>query len=231
MTDQTLTEIVCILDKSGSMQSLTSDTVGTFNNFIAEQRAVPGKARVSLVLFNTHVDPVYLCSPLPEVPPLTTLVYHPTGGTALLDAVGQTITDVGARLRGTPEAQRPGKVLFMIITDGAENSSMRFKRDQVKAMIEHQKERYGWQFLYLGADVNAFEEAASIGILRGQTLAYNATSKGVGVMGQHVNSFVSSYRGMVDTSTANQMDWSNEARLANDPTQAPVAGTITTTKP
>lgn len=229
MTDQNLTEIVCILDKSGSMATVVSDTVGAYNAFIAEQKKVPGVARVSLVLFNTMVDPVYLCFPLPEVPELTTQVYRTMGGTALLDAIGTTINSVGDRLRGTPEEKRPGRVIVMIITDGQENSSHYFSRDAIKAKIEHQKERYHWQFLYLGADPSTFDEAVSIGIVRGHTMVYQNSARGMGVMGQTVSNYVSSSRAA--PVGAVQMDWSNEARAQNDPNLAPVAGIIDTTKP
>ncbi len=176
MTD--LTEIVCILDRSGSMESIRTDAIGGFNAFLAAQQQLPGDARLTLVLFDHEYDRVLDAVPLAEVKPLTEETYVPRGTTALLDAVGRTLDDVGARLAATPEAERPGKVLVCILTDGLENASRDYTRDRVKGMIEHQQQKYGWEFQFLAANQDAFAAAGSIGIAAADAAAFVADAAG-----------------------------------------------------
>ena len=144
------TSINVIIDASGSMQHLTHDTIGSFNTFLAEQKIVPGEAAFSLCIFSTDYRLVHDFAVLNSVPELTTKVYSPNGGTALLDAMGTTIDSVGARLSAMPEEERPSKVIFLIITDGAENSSKRFNADQIRAKVQHQKDVYSWEVVFIG---------------------------------------------------------------------------------
>lgn len=157
---QGLSELVCILDRSGSMYRLTSDTINGYNALIEEQKKEEGEAFITTVLFDDKYDIIRDHVPLAEVEPLTDKEYHARGSTALLDAVGRTINEVGARLAATPEDERPEHVIFAITTDGMENSSHEFTRDQIKDMIAHQTDKYSWKFLFLGAGIDAYQEAS-----------------------------------------------------------------------
>ncbi|MEM9996193.1 MAG: hypothetical protein AAF809_00710 [Bacteroidota bacterium] len=173
-----LTELVCILDRSGSMESIRADAIGGFNAFLGEQKKLNGEARLTLVLFDHEYDRRLDAAPLAEVEPLTEATFVPRGNTALLDAVGRTIDDVGARLARTPEAERPGSILVCILTDGMENASSDYTRDRVKSMIEHQQEKYGWEFQFLAANQDAFAEASRIGIARPNAMPFAADAAG-----------------------------------------------------
>lgn len=171
-----LTELVYIIDRSGSMHSLTSDTVGGYNAFIEEQKKLEGQACLTTVLFDDQYELFCDHTDIMEAKPMTEADCRARGCTALMDAVGKTINSVGARLAKTPEAERPSKVLFMIMTDGYENASKEFSRSAIKTMIEHQQSIYSWQFLFVGAGIDAYAEAASIGISADHTAATYATA-------------------------------------------------------
>ena len=170
MTNPNRRHIAVVLDRSGSMQTVKADTEGGLRAFLAAQHDAPGDTVVSLYQFDTSYDIVYENTPLAEVPAFTLI---PRGGTALLDAVGRTITTVGAQLAAMPEADRPGEVIVVILTDGEENSSREFRLDAVKKLITEQQDTYGWQFVFLGADQDAFAAAAGMGIRRDTTLSYS----------------------------------------------------------
>lgn len=155
MVDTNKTELVAILDRSGSMIAMMSDVIGGFNSFVEEQKKVPGEAQLTLVLFDDMYEIVHDGLDIQKVPTLTSEICKARGSTALLDAVGKTINVVGDRLAKTPENQRPGKVIFMIFTDGEENDSKEF-RDLavVRAMIDEQKTKYSWEFIFAGADLS-----------------------------------------------------------------------------
>jgi len=157
------TEIVMILDKSGSMEALKADAIGGFNQFLKEQQAEPGEANLTLVLFDTAYT-VHPARALAAIEPLTERNYSPSGGTALLDALGRTIRDTGRRLSEMPEADRPDKVIVVTITDGEENSSRKFSLTDIRDMIAHQQDTYAWKFLFLGANQDAFAEAQKLGM-------------------------------------------------------------------
>lgn len=169
---QDFTDITVVMDCSGSMASCRSDAEGGLNSYIEQQKKVPGKALFSLVQFDTKYEFKYKGTPLQEVGHCT---LNPGGMTALLDAVGRAITETGDRLRQMPESERPGLVVFMIITDGQENASREYTRHQIRQMIEHQQSKYNWQFSYLGANQDAFAEAASYGINLDAVANYAAT--------------------------------------------------------
>lgn len=172
------TEIVVVLDKSGSMSAIKHDAIGGFNEFLRVQQGEPGEANLTLVLFDTGYL-AHPATPVARVAPLSEATYHPGGGTALLDALGRTITETGRRLALLPEAERPDKVIVVTLTDGEENSSREFSLPRVRDMLNHQQDRYGWKFLFLGADQDAFAEAQKLGVSR--EMAMNFTSDEAGM--------------------------------------------------
>lgn len=173
-----LTEIVFILDKSGSMGRLRSDTIGGYNTYIEDQKKEPGEAFLTTVLFDDKYVLLHDHVDLKEVQPLTERDYRPGGCTALMDAIGKTINSVGQRMANAPEEERPAHVIFVITTDGYENASKEFDRAKVKAMIEHQQSKYSWTFLFLGAGIDAYSEAESIGIGGVYTMSVQASKVG-----------------------------------------------------
>lgn len=175
-----LTELVFILDRSGSMHSLTNDTIGGFNAMLESQKAEQGDAFVTTILFDDQYEVLHDHVNIKDVKPLTNSEYFARGSTALLDAVGRTINSVGARLAKTPEKDRPSRVVIAITTDGFENASREFKKAQIKAMIEHQQTKYSWIFMFLGANMDAVSEAQSLGISAGMARTYSNTGSGVG---------------------------------------------------
>ena len=173
-----LTELVFILDRSGSMAGLEADTIGGFNAMIEKQRKEPGEAVISTVLFDNETEVIHDRIPLDRVPRLTEKEYYVRGCTALLDAVGGAIHHIGNVHKYAREEDRPEKTLFVITTDGLENASRRYTYDKVKAMIERQREKYGWEFLFLGANIDAAREAARFGIRADCAADYHADSIG-----------------------------------------------------
>ena len=164
MTNPNKAEIIIVMDRSGSMESVKSDTIGGFNAFLKKHKeAAKGEVLVTLAQFDDRYDIVYSGNPVWTAPLLTNGTYVPRGMTALYDAVGRTINEVGSRLERTPDYDRPSKIIFVILTDGAENSSKEFSQSQVQEMIKHQQEKYSWQFVFLGADQDAFQ-GKSIGV-------------------------------------------------------------------
>ena len=173
-----LTELVFILDRSGSMAGLEGDTIGGFNAMIEKQRGEPGEAVISTVLFDNETEVIHDRIPLDRVPRLTEKEYYVRGCTALLDAVGGAIHHIGNVHKYAREEDRPEKTLFVITTDGMENASRRYTYDKVKAMIERQREKYSWEFLFLGANIDAAREAARFGIRADCAADYHADSIG-----------------------------------------------------
>jgi hypothetical protein len=159
-----LTEIAYILDRSGSMQPMVESAITGFNSFLKDQQETPGEANFTLVLFDDeyllHADR----SPLTDVRPLDASSYVPRASTALLDAIGRTINNIGKQLANTPEKDRPGKVIIAIYTDGYENASTDYTAEKIRKMIRHQTDNYGWEFLFLAANEDAIATAASYGI-------------------------------------------------------------------
>lgn len=198
MVDTNKTEVVVIMDRSGSMSSIQSDMVGGFKTFMDEQRAEPGELFVSLYQFDTQFDVVYENKPAADVGELP---LHPRSSTALLDAVGKTVTLVGERLAALPEEQRPGAVVVLIITDGLENASKEWKADAVRAAVERQEKEFSWKFVYLGADLAGLKDAASMGVTR--AASYDASAQGVRGMYSGVSENLSRYRRSVRSGDSN----------------------------
>jgi len=182
-----LTEIVFILDRSGSMAGLENDTIGGFNAMIEQQKKEPGEALVSTLLFDNACDVIHDRVSIQQIEPMTRKEYYVRGCTALLDAVGGAIHHIANVHKYAREEDRPEKTLFVITTDGMENASRRYSYDRVKAMIRHEKEKYGWEFLFLGANIDAAAEAARFGIDADRSANYHADSKGTTVIYRAVN--------------------------------------------
>ena len=173
-----LTEIVFILDRSGSMSGMEQDTIGGFNSMIQKQREEDGEALVSTVLFNNQSCVIHDRVKVQDVAPMTRNEYFVGGSTALLDAIGGAIHHIGNVHKYAREEDIPEHTLFVITTDGMENASHQYSSDEVKAMIQRQKEKYGWEFLFLGANIDAVETAASFGIGADRAVNYNCDSAG-----------------------------------------------------
>ena len=189
-----LTELVFILDRSGSMAGLEKDTIGGFNAMVEKQRGEEGEAYISTVLFDTITEVIHDRVKLEAVPKLTEKEYYVRGCTALLDAVGGAIHHIGNVHKYAREEDRPEKTLFVITTDGMENASRRYTYDKVKEMITRQKEKYGWEFLFLGANIDAAREAARFGIGADRAANYHADTVGTKVIYEAVNETVCNFR-------------------------------------
>ena len=173
-----LTEIVFILDRSGSMSGLETDTIGGFNSLLRKQRKEQGEALVSTVLFDDMCEVIHDRVPMEKVRDLTEDVYFVRGCTALLDAVGGAIHHIGNIHKYARDEDRPENTLFIITTDGMENASRRYTYAKVKRMVERQKSRYGWEFLFLGANMDAIEAAGQIGINADRAVTYQNDEEG-----------------------------------------------------
>lgn len=206
-----LTDLTVVLDRSGSMSSIRTDMEGGFNEFIEKQKALPGDMRVSLYQFDDEYERVYASLGVKDVPKLT---LEPRGWTALLDAVGRAVDDAGHRLRAIKEEDRPAKVIFLIITDGEENSSRERTKDQIAQLIKQQETQYNWKFVYLGANVDAFAAAAAIGIPTRAAAGYGATGQSVKAMYANLHSNMTAARSATASTYATAMDFDDEQREA-----------------
>jgi len=189
-----LTECVFILDRSGSMGGLESDTIGGFNSLLAKQQTEPGECRITTVLFDNYYEVLHDRIDLKAVKPLTEEEYFVRGSTALLDAIGSTINKIASVQKHTAPEYRAEKVLFVITTDGMENSSREFSHKKVKAMIERQKRKYGWEFLFLGADIDAVDVANSIGIAGSRAQNFHKDREGIALNYSVIGGAIASFR-------------------------------------
>ena len=201
-----LTEIVFILDRSGSMSGLEADTIGGFNSMIEKQKKENGEALISTVLFDNVSEVIHDRVPVQKVEPMTDKDYYVHGCTALLDAIGGAIHHIGnihkyARIEDVPE-----HTLFVITTDGMENASRRYDSDKVKKMIERQKNRYGWEFLFIGANIDSVETAKHFGINSDRSVNYHADGQGTAVVFDAVSKTVCNFRKSRPLSSS----WSDE---------------------
>ena len=189
-----LTELVFILDRSGSMAGLEKDTIGGFNAMIEKQKKEEGEALVSTVLFDNETEVLHDRVPLEKMELLTREQYYVRGCTALLDAVGKAIHHIGNVHKYAREEDRPEKTMFVITTDGMENASREYSYGKVRQMIENQKEKYGWEFIFLGANINAAKEAARFGIDADHAADYHADSQGTAVIYEAMSEAVCCFR-------------------------------------
>ncbi len=189
-----MTELVFILDRSGSMSGLEQDTVGGFNAMLEKQKQQEGAALVSTVLFNQHSTVIHDRVPLAEVQPMTQREYCVGGTTALLDAIGGAIKHIGMVHKYARPEDRPEKTLLIITTDGMENASRKYTYERVRQMIEHEKEKHGWEFLFLGANIDAAKEAERFGIGADRAADYRCDGAGTALNYEVISDVVASVR-------------------------------------
>lgn len=190
---QLSTELVFILDASGSMYGLTNDTIGGFNSLIEKQRGIEGDANITLVTFNESVREIYTSKPLKDVEELTSKDYVAKGMTALYDAIGITVAKLEGRLADMPESAKPDKVMLVITTDGHENSSKEYNQYAIKNILEN-KEKQGWEVIFIGANIDTAQEGAKMGLNNKRTANYEVSARGISMMYSAVCDAVSSVR-------------------------------------
>ena len=204
------THISVILDRTGSMESIRDDTIGGFNAFLKAQKALPGAATLTLVQFDTQ-DPyevVHRIMPIADVPELTRETYVPRASTPLLDAMGRGINDLEQCLAEMKEDDRPGRVMLVVVTDGQENSSKEFRKDQIIKMIAEKKEKSGWQFVFLSADIDSIKDAVDYGVAQGSAMAYGRSAHGTVSAWESLSSRTADYR----SGKAKQVEFTDEDR-------------------
>ena len=204
------TLLVFIMDRSGSMERIITDSIGGFNSLIEAQKKDSlengNEVKVSLTIFNSTIDNIYNFVDINEVKPLTDKVFFATSMTALNDAIGITVDLVGKQLSNLPEEERPEKVLVTVITDGEENSSRKYSNMDIKELVKHQETVYNWTFNFIGANIDSFGESATRGINTNNTANYVATSDGVSNMFKGLSNYTLSYRGTSGTSGPKGLD-------------------------
>ena len=210
-----LTEIVFILDRSGSMSGLEADTIGGYNSLIAKQKKEEGEAYISTVLFDDECEVLHDRVDIKKVEPMTDKEYYVRGSTALLDAVGGAIHHIGNVHKYAREEDKPEKTLFIITTDGQENSSSRYSYEKVKHMVERQKNKFGWEFLFLGANIDAAKEAGRFGIKADRAVNYHCDKEGTAVNYRALNKAVTSVRNCADMECMDEAlrGWDEEIRV------------------
>lgn len=189
-----LTELVFILDRSGSMGGLENDTIGGFNAMLEKQKKQEGEAYITTVLFDDRYEMIHNRFPLAKVKPMTDADYYVRGCTALLDAMGRTIHQMAMTQKYLPEEEKAEKVIFVITTDGLENASREYTIVQVKKMVEHEKEKYGWEFLFFGANMDAVAEAGRFGIGADRAVTFENDSQGIHTNYRVVSETISNMR-------------------------------------
>lgn len=209
-----ITELVFILDRSGSMAGLESDTIGGFNAMIEKQKKETGECYISTVLFDNVSEVLHDRVRLSDIKPMTDKEYTVRGCTALIDALGGAIHHIGNIHKYARPEDVPEHTMFIITTDGMENASQQYSSEQVKKMIERQKEKYGWEFLFIGANIDAVETAKRYGINEDRAVNYNADAKGTGILYESVACAVSNVRrcASLDNSWREKMDKDYEKR-------------------
>ncbi|MBQ4283897.1 MAG: hypothetical protein IJB96_08235 [Lachnospira sp.] len=211
-----LTEIVFILDRSGSMAGLEADTIGGYNSLLEKQKKEAGQAIVSTVLFDDRQEVIHDRVVLDKINPITDKEYYVRGCTALLDAVGGAIHHIGNVHKYAREEDRPAKTLFIITTDGMENASKRYSYDKVKQMVERQKKKYGWDFLFLGANIDAIEVAGRFGIGANSAVNYQCDETGTELIYKVLNKAVTNVRMCAAKCTAEVLNDSWKSEIEED---------------
>ena len=178
---ENLTELVFILDRSGSMNGMEEDTIGGFNSMIEKQKKEEGECLVSVVLFNHTCEVLYDRVPIAQVPTMTRAEYFTSGCTALIDAMGGAIHHIGNVHKYARQEDIPEKTIFVITTDGMENASRTYSADKVRQMVKHEQDKYGWEFLFLGANIDAVETARRYGLKEGHAVRFHNDREGIGL--------------------------------------------------
>lgn len=206
--NKNVTHMVFIVDQSGSMGRLVSDTIGGFNTMLDSQKKTEGEAIVTTVLFNNRTRVLHNMLDIQEIADLSERDYRPMGSTALLDAVGETVSIVRRKYADTLREERPDKVIFVITTDGMENASRHYNTRSVKKLVEEVQEKYNWEFIFMGANIDAFGEAAKIGIRKERSVRYHADEQGTRQNYQTLSRTIHEYR------TSGQMDdsWAEDIK-------------------
>lgn len=213
--ENNVTELVFIIDKSGSMAGFENDTVGGFNAMIEKQRQGEGEVYVSTVLFDNYCEVIHDRVPISEIKPLTRETYQPGGCTALLDAIGGAIHHIGNVHKYARKEDVPKHTIFVITTDGMENASNRYSSEQVKQKIKRQTEKYGWEFIFVAANIDAVETAGRIGIRKERAANYRQDSDGYVACFKAMNSFVSMRRNAIDPCDEELDGWKDGLETEN----------------
>jgi Mg-chelatase subunit ChlD len=194
--DENYTHITIILDRTGSMESIRDETIGGFNGFLREQRDAPDRATLTLVQFDSQnsYEVIYTFTPIAEVAMLDRQTYVPRAATPLFDAVGQGINNLAQQLGKFTKENKPAKVVFVIVTDGKENASCEFRREQIEKMIDEKQEQENWQFVFLSADLAAIREAESVGFMREKSLTFDKSAAGTSRAWGSLSGRVTDYR-------------------------------------
>lgn len=208
------THISIVLDRSGSMSAIRNDTIGGYNTFLKSQQEAPGEATFSLTQFDTEFTVHHSFVNIQDVPPLNEKTFVPRGGTALYDAIGLTIAGCGEKLAAMDEADRPEKVIMVILTDGEENASKEYRYNRVQEMIKTQQDVFSWEFVFLGANLNAEKVGAGLGIKLGNSMTYATTSGGVSATFGSMSKGMTSYRSMDAVAMASAAFFDEEDRAA-----------------
>lgn len=180
--DENLTEIVAILDRSGSMISSIDDVIGGFNEMVKKQKKLPGECHVTLVIFDDEIETLYEDVPISKMSRLTRKEFFARNWTRLADAIGTTIDNMGRRYDAIPCDRRPGKVVVFVSTDGHENASKEYTTQRVREMVTHQRDKYQWNFIFTGANIDSYDAGAAFGVLDACTMNYASTGPGTAVL-------------------------------------------------
>ena len=204
------TEVILVLDRSGSMASIKSDMEGGFKTWLDEQKKLPGECRVTLVQFDTIYEVVYENRLIQDI---DSIIIEPRGGTAYIDAACRTIDDVGRRLANIPDKDKPEKVVFIIITDGQENSSREFTAQQLKDKVKHQEEKYSWSFVFLGANLDMVSTASSYGGSFANAANFTPSAAGISASFSTLSNATSFYRSAVSVTDSYQITDEERAKM------------------
>ena len=203
--DNNITELVFIIDRSGSMEGFESDTIGGFNSMIKRQRMTDGEVLVTTILFNNNIDMLHDRIPIEEISPMSEMDYQVMGCTALLDAIGGTIKHISSIHKYSRKSDVPKHTIFVITTDGMENASRSFTSKEVKKMITEKTEKNGWEFIFLGANIDSVETARNIGIRKERAANYEQSREGYAACYEAMSAFVDMVRG--DTADFDDQEW------------------------
>ncbi len=223
MTDPSYTHILAIIDRSGSMERIKSDTEGGFNAYVKDQAAAPGHCRFTVVQFDTEYEVIHDDVPAGDLPEF---VLHPRGSTALHDAIGRGCSELGTKLAALSEDQRPGKVIVLILTDGKENASQEFSGHTVRDLVERQRNEYQWEFTFMGANQDAVLTAQTMGIPTAAAVTYGASAEGVSSVFAAASAATTRSR-----SGGGPLTYTRAERAAAAPSAAPVPPARATTAP